>query len=695
MSLSKAELIDTLNELGVNKTLSEKIVLTLSQTLENNSPLEGWTNIQALLPPKPNHFKIHQLIYRYLFPEYHRLPAPAWRPNASEINASNLEKLRATVNATQDAITHYTDLFRWSLNHCPDFWKTMVETLNIIFDTPYTSIVNLDQGFESPDWFENGKMNIINSCFTTDPSATAIISQDASGQILKVTYGALDQLSNRIANSLIKKFKKKDAVAIIMPMTINAVAIYLGIIKAGLVAVSIADSFSADEIKIRLKIANTAAVFTQDVITRDGKTLPLYERIIQAEAPDTVVIAEQGALKLPLRLQDSEWTHFLSEETSFKAMSCDPSEPINILFSSGTTGDPKAIPWTHTTPIKSSVDAHLHHDLKRGDIFCWHTNLGWMMGPWLIFSTLINHATMALYPGTPNGKGFGQFVQDAKVTHLGVVPTLVKTWRTSGCMEELDWKAIKLFTSTGECSNPDDMLYLMYLAQYRPIIEYCGGTEIGGAYITGSILQASAPAAFTTPTLGLDFVILNEEGRISDSGEVALIPPSIGLSTQLLNKNHHDVYYAGLPEYQGRPLRRHGDEVSRYPNGFYRLHGRSDDTMNLGGIKVSSAEIERVLNTHPALFETAAIAIEPAGGGPSELVIYAVLKNLKDTQAEDTSAKLTAELQMQLKQHLNPLFKIYDLVIVPALPRTASNKVMRRVLRKEYQNQNAKASKDA
>lgn len=242
------------------------------------------------------------------------------------------------------------------------------------------------------------------------------------------------------------------------------------------------------------------------------------------------------------------------------------------------------------------------------------------------------------------------------------------------------------------------MLFLMSLAGYRPIIEYCGGTEIGGGYITGTVVQPSAPATFTTPALGLDFVILDENAHHTDNGEVFLIPPSIGLSTELLNKAHHQVYFEGTPrveKWKGErgkgkaepqhvvPLRRHGDQVERLGGGYYRIHGRVDDTMNLSGVKVSSAEIEQTLNSVSGIRETAAIAVSPPEGGPGRLVIYAVL--LPETNVTKISLKIS--LQTAIKQHLNPLFKIYDVVIVNSLPRTASNKVMRRVLREEYRTE--------
>ncbi len=619
-------------------------------------------------------------------------PEPAWFPSENELQNSNIAKVIKDLGPGL-GFHNYQQLHRFSVEKYPQFWQKMIEILNIQFDKSYDTIVDLSEGIEKPKWLSGAKLNIIKSCFLAPPEKIAIISQAEDGRVTRMSYKTLNELSGRVAIALQRTFKKGDRIAIIMPMTHLAVAIYLGIIKAGCVAVSIADSFAAEEIEVRLKISDAKAVFTQDNIIRGGKTLPLYDRAMTAK-PNTMVVlpAKEGEeLNCTLRGEDISWQKFLENTEqnlqNFSSVSCDPKDYINILFSSGTTGDPKAIPWTQTTPIKCASDAYFHHDIQSNDIFCWPSNLGWMMGPWLIFAVLINKACMALYEGTPNGVGFGQFIQNNGVTILGVVPTIVNTWRSTACMEKLDWKSIKLFTSTGETSNADDMLYLMGLAGMKPVIEYCGGTEIGGAYITGTVVQPSAPAACTTPAMGLDFVLLDENGIIAEVGEVALIPPSIGLSTELLNKDHHAAYYEGMPKLpNGIPLRRHGDQIEQFDNGYYRMHGRVDDTMKLGGIKISSAEIERLLNTLEGVFETAAIAIEPPRGGPNLLIIYLVLADKsKLTLDPDTKKELTSNyktlMQQAIKEKINPLFKIHEVVLIDALPRTASNKVMRRVLR--------------
>ncbi|MFN5709653.1 MAG: AMP-binding protein, partial [Planctomycetota bacterium] len=436
-------------------------------------------------------------------------------------------------------------------------------------------------------------------------------------------------------------FQEGDALAVVLPMTAESVALYLGIIWAGCVAVSIADSFAPPEIASRLRIAHAKAVFTYDVQVRAGKTLPLFARVLEATNLPIICLPSSGqqatatdkssgpAAVPDLRPQDMAWRDFLSaagpSHTGRGPHHGTPIEPINILFSSGTTGDPKAIPWTQLTPLKCAIDGHCLQDIRPGQRVAWPTNLGWMMGPFLIFAALINRATIALYEDAPLGEDFGKFIEEAEVNMLGVVPTIVKTWRTTGCMEACDWSKIHVFSSTGESSQRDDMFYLSALAGMRPVIEYCGGTEIGGGFISSTVLQPNAPSTFSTPALGIDFLILDELNQLADEGELFLIPPSIGLSQRLLNRDHHQTYYAETPRLATHLLlRRHGDHFRRLPGNYYMAGGRVDDTMNLGGIKISSAELERIMNRVPGVRETAAVAWSQ-NGGPEELVVFTVL----------------------------------------------------------------------
>ena len=663
---------ENLAECGLDRSTSDRLIEFINPLLASLPAAACWQKITQTILTPAHPFALHQLLYNTVFADWKGAVAPAWFPTEEEIEKTNIATVMRELN-----LDSYEALHSWAAHHRADFWRLMIERLGIRFQRKFSEVVDLSKGDEFPKWLVDARLNIVESCFNAPSNATAIVSQSEVSTLSTMTYGELNVLVNRVANGFVDAgFQPGDPIAANVPMHTESVGIYLGIIKAGGVVVSIADSFAPDEIQMRLRIAKAKGIFTQDYIRRAGKQLPLYSKVIDANAPKAIVLSRDDDPPVELRQGDLTWEGFLSDTDQFESVGCNPHDHTNILFSSGTTGEPKAIPWTQTTPIKCAVDAYLHHDIQHGDVLAWPTNLGWMMGPWLIYASLINRGTIALYDGAPTEREFGKFVQNAGVTMLGVVPSLVRTWKNTGCMKRLDWTAIKAFSSTGECSNSEDMLFLMSLAGYRPIIEYCGGTEIGGGYITGTTVQPAAPATFTTPALGLDIVICDEDGQPADNGEVFVTSPSIGLSTELLNNDHYEVYFDGTPRLSKiPPLRRHGDGVERLADGYYRIHGRVDDTMNLNGIKVSSAEIEAVLNSVSGIREVAAIAVSPPDGGPSQLVIYAVLLPGADTDS------LHPSLQSAIREHLNPLFRIHDVVVVDTLPRTASNKIMRRVLR--------------
>jgi acetyl-CoA synthetase len=671
---------ESLRGFGIDPQRAEQLAAGIARLPAELDASARWSQIsrEMLDPDEP--LALHQHIHGVLFANWdpHVGPAPVWIPTPAEIDASRLG---------QAMDGDYAALHRRSVAEPEAYWRDMLTTLGIVFACPPQQMLDASQGPTAPRWLPGARLNIAASCFAgRDPDQTAIVVQGEGGPLERMSLGELGSAVRRVARALhAAGFEAGDALAIDMPMTAESVVIYLGIVAFGASVVSIADSFAPPEITTRLRIAEAKGIFTQDVIHRAGKTLPLYARVVEAQAPRAVVLAAGDSLAVSLRDGDLAWGDFLSaaEEDLGEQpyVICDATAATNILFSSGTTGDPKAIPWDHVTPIKAAADGWGHHDIRPGDVVAWPTNLGWMMGPWLIYASLLNDAAIALYEGSPVGRGFGQFVCHAGVTMLGVVPSLVKAWQTSECMRGLDWSAIRCFSSTGEASSPPQMHWLMARAGYKPIIEYCGGTEIGGAYITGTVVQPQAPSTFSTAALGCDFVILDDDGAAADTGELALCPPMLGTSSRLLNRDHDEVYFTGMPRGPaGETLRRHGDQVEHLGGGYYRAHGRVDDTMNLAGIKTSSAEIERVCNRAETVRETAAIAVSPADGGPSQLVIYAVLEAGADADRD----AIRALFSQAIRATLNPLFKVHDVVIAETLPRTASNKVMRRVLRDQY-----------
>ncbi len=612
-------------------------------------------------------------------------PGPAWLPASGALGASHVGALAAELD-----LESYPALHDWSVEHRDEFWQLLIDRLGIVFRTPPRRIRDPRSPITHPEWLPGAALNIAESCFRTDPGKAAILSaSEADPEIRRMTYGDLRALANRVANGLdALGVRRGERVALDLPMTPESVAIYLGAILAGRSVVGIADASAGPDVDKRVRIGEAKAVFTIDAYVRDGKEHGIYEKVVEARAPRAVVLPSEGKERArPVRPGDVAWEDFLASQDTFDAIPCRPGDTTNVLFSSGTTKDPKAILWTQTTPIKAAADAYLHHDVHPDDVLAWPTSFGWMMGPWLTYGSLVNHATMALYVGATQRRAYGEFVSTAGVTLLGVVPKLVRGWMADRAMEGLDWSRIRRFSSTGETSSPEEMLYLMALAGYKPVIEYCGGTEIGGGYITGTMVQPCAPSAFTTPALGLDFVIL-DEGHAADRGEVFIVPPSLGLSNDLLNYDHRKEYYDGMPPGpRGETLRRHGDRIERLGGGFYRHHGRIDDMVNIYGVKSSAEEIRSVL-THELVYDAKPVAVDVGDTGQHSLVIYAVPRDPNALGDPEVRARLKRDFQREIKERLNPLLAhVHDVVLVLELPQAGPGKTKTMAaLRKDYES---------
>ncbi|CAL5214128.1 unnamed protein product [Lathyrus oleraceus] len=694
----------------------KELLLSLSLS-SGDDPAHTWRRIVSRRVLKPSYpHPLHQLIYYTIYSNHHSSPTPPlyWFPSIEQARHTNLGRLMEAhgsellgASSYKDPITSFPLFHKFSVQHPEVYWSLVLKELPISFVEPPSCILDTSSNpsKHGGTWLPGSVLNIADCCLqpSSHPNkpddGIAIVWRDEGfddSEVNRITLKQLRQQVMLVANAIDANFSKGDAIAIDMQMTVNAVIIYLAIVLAGCVVVSIADSFAPKEIATRLRVSDAKGIFTQDFIARGSKKFPLYSRVIEAAACKVIVLPVTGNdVGVKLRERDVSWNSFLSSgkqhprSHNYSPIYHSIDSVTNILFSSGTTGDPKAIPWTQLSPIRCAADGWAFVDTQPGDVYCWPTNLGWVMGPTLMYSCFLSGATLALYHGSPLGHGFGKFVQDASVTILGTVPSLVKTWKSTKCMEGLDWTKIKTFCSTGETSNVDDDLWLSSKSYYKPIIECCGGTELSSSYIMGSRLQPQAFGAFSTASMTTDLVILDENGvpypdDVPCVGEAGLFPVYLGATDRLLNADHEEIYFKGMPLYKGKILRRHGDIIKRTVGGYFVVQGRADDTMNLGGIKTSSVEIERVCDrADERVLETAAVSVAPANAGPEQLVILVVLKNGYKSDAETLKKIFSKAIQT----NLNPLFKISLVKIVPTFPRTASNKLLRRVLRDQMKHE--------
>ncbi len=300
--------IEQLLSLGCNEQIAKQLHEYIEADIQScNTPEQAWQVLSIKFASMDVSFPIHLLLFTTLFPLWRSQPetAPAWFPSQALKTTANIATFMSKLDI-QDVKTFH----RWTVNHDQEFWQRIVNQLKIVFKQAPTGIANFSQGIESPKWLPSAKMNIIDSCFTASPSATAIIFEDEKKSISTLSYLALNRLSNRIANSLIQQgFVAGDAIGIAMPMNQYAIAIYLGIIKMGGVVISIADSFSAGEMATRLNITHAKAIFTQDWVPWGGKKLPLYEKVknihsLLTQSSPTTEIPAEAAQRDPSKFSD-------------------------------------------------------------------------------------------------------------------------------------------------------------------------------------------------------------------------------------------------------------------------------------------------------------------------------------------------------------------------------------------------------
>jgi acetyl-CoA synthetase len=481
---------------------------------------------------------------------------------------------------------------------------------------------------------------------------------------------------------------------VFMPLTPECVIAMLAIVKVGGIFLPLFSGFGAQAIVSRLRDADARALFTADGFFRRGKLVPMKsvadEAASQVPTIEHLIVHHRSGCQVAWNRGRDHWWHEMNTAASVTSASTSAEDPLMIIYTSGTTGRPKGAVHTHCGfPIKAAQDMWHGLDLHADETLFWITDIGWMMGPWLVFGTLLLGATMMLYDGAPDFPGpdrLWQLVEQHRVTTLGVSPTLVRALIRYGDapVRAHDLSSLRKFGSTGEPWNPAPWLWLFKTVGggTRPIINYSGGTEISGGILMGNVLTPFKPCAFSGPLPGMAADVLNERGESvrGEVGELAVREPWIGMTRGFWRdpQRYLDTYWSQFP---GTWV--HGDWAMTDADGLWFILGRSDDTIKGGGKRLGPAEIESVLVAHPAVSEAAAIGVPDAMKGEA-LVCFCVLK--PDHPPDDT---LRATLQARVAEALGKPLAPREVKFVRDLPRTRNAKVMRRIIRAAWLGQEA------
>ncbi len=615
-----------------------------------------------------------------------------WRPTPEYTEPAHLTRFMQLHN-----LPDFGTLLRLSTEDVSWFTEAVLDYLDIRFARPYSRVVDLSQGIAWPRWVVGGKMNIIHNCLdkyigTAVEDQPALIAEDERGQVCIFNYGDLWRRVNQAANALRELgLGPGDAVGLYMPMTCEIVVAMLAIAKIGGIILPLFSGFGAGAIATRLADADAKALFTADGFHRRGQPVAM-KPVADAAARDVptlqhmIVVARAG---LPVDMQPGRdhWWHVLveSQSTSAETELTDAEQILMVIYTSGTTGKPKGAVHTHAGfPVKAAQDMAFGTDLHPAQVLYWMTDMGWMMGPWLVFGALILGSTFLLYDGAPDFPGpdrLWSIVERHRVTTLGVSPTLIRALIPHGTepVRVHDLSSLKFFASTGEPWNPDPWMWLFEKVGQgqRPIINYSGGTEISGGIVMGNPLLPLKPTAFSAPCPGIAADVFDEEGRPvrGQVGELVIKAPWIGMTRGFWRdpQRYEETYWSRWPG-----VWVHGDFAAIDEDGLWYILGRSDDTIKVAGKRLGPAEVESVLVSHPAVVEAAAIGVPDEVKG-SALVVFCVL-----APGYAPEAALRRELKERIVSVLGKPLAPQAVLFVRDLPKTRNAKVMRRMIRAAF-----------
>ncbi len=630
------------------------------------------------------------------------MPDAAWRPSPQDLRDSRLARFVRAAGARD-----LTALQERAVADPAWFWGAAADDLALDWARRPTTVLDASRGPEWARWWGGGAFNhaaaAIDRRAENEPGAAALSWEGEDGEVRRYSARQLRDAVERAATMLAAEgIGPGDRVGILLPMLPEtAIAVLaLGLLRA--VFTPIFSGYGATAVAARLNDCAASVLITADGFWRRGSVVPLKETADEAVAmaPSVrrvIVVRRLGERRsaVPWAPERDRWwdeaeagawaSAVGSQQVSRERVDTDPETPYMVIYTSGTTGRPKGAVHVHGGfPIKAAQDLAHSFDLLAGDTLFWFTDLGWMMGPWAISGSLLLGARLVMYEGTPDFPGpdrLWSIVARHRVTHLGLSPTVIRALMPHGVdpVRSHDRSSLRVLGSTGEPWNPDPWWWFFReVGEGRcPIVNYSGGTEVSGGIVSGNLLTPLRPTSFAGPNVGVAADVVDGDGRPvrGTVGELVIRQPLPGMTRGFWNDpdRYVEAYWSRLPG-----VWVHGDWAQVDPDGYWYIHGRSDDTLKVAGKRVGPAEVESAAVAHPAVVEAAAVGIPHTVKGEA-IALFCVLHR-GETDTPDLRAAIGAEVARELGKALRP-----DVVgIVPALPKTRSGKVMRRVIRAAF-----------
>ncbi len=593
----------------------------------------------------------------------------------------------------------YKELYEQSINDPVAFWDEQAKRID--WFKPYTNVK--DVSYSSDDvhirWYEGGKSNAsynsLDRHLATKGDQVALIFEpdDPNDDVQHITYRQLHERVCKFANMLKKHgVKKGDRVTIYLPMIPEAAYAMQACARIGAIHSVVFAGFSPDSLADRILDCDSTVLITADEGVRGKKLVPLKKNADAAleRCPDVshVFVVKRTGNDIHWEAGRDLWYH---DEIATVDADCPPEEmdaedPLFILYTSGSTGKPKGV--MHTTGgycVYTSITHQYVFDYHDGDVFWCTADVGWITGhSYIVYGPLINGATQVFFEGIPTYPDAGRFwdvVDRHKVNIFYTAPTAIRALMSKGddFVTRSDRSSLRLLGTVGEPINPEAWRWYYEVVGKSgcPIIDTWWQTETGGVMITplpGAVAQK--PGSATLPFFGIQPEVLDQEGNILEGATqgVMAIKDSWPGQMRTVYKNHKRFVETYFSTFEGKYFT--GDGCRRDEDGYYWITGRVDDVLNVSGHRLGTAEVESALVAHASVAEAAVV------GFPHDIKGQGIYCYVTLNAGIEASDELIADLVKHVRAQIGPIAKPDFIQCTPALPKTRSGKIMRRILRK-------------
>ncbi|MFZ0013651.1 MAG: AMP-binding protein [Acidimicrobiia bacterium] len=612
----------------------------------------------------------------------------AWTPDPATAAATNTGRFMA-----EHDITDFDTLVARSAGDPEWFWAAVVDFIGLPFDPPWTTVRDTSRGHPWATWFLGSGFNLSVACVdrwaAEDPGRVALRSQKEGGETRELDFGELLEQVERLAGALADLgVSRGDAVAVYLPMSQEAVISLLAVARVGAIFIPVFSGYAAEAVATRLDDPRPRLVICANGFERRGALVTMKETadeaIERSGGIDRVLVVDYvERAETPMTAGRDVWWHeTVPTAPRAPAAATWAEDPVLIAYTSGTTGRPKgAVHVQAGLTVKLAQEGAFQLDVKRDDVLMWATDMGWIMGPWMVTAGLANGSAIATYDGAPNYPGpdrIWKVTEELGITILGLSPTLVRALQPHGAGEahKHDLSSLRLFGSTGEPWNPEPWWWLFRDVGQgeRPIMNISGGTEVGACILSTNLLQGIKPTSLGKPALGMDADVYDDDGMPvrGEVGELVIRGSWPGMTRGFWGEPERYIatYWSRFDDTWV-----HGDWASVDGDGFWYLHGRSDDTLNIAGKRIGPAEIESVAVARDEVMMAAAIGV------PDDLKGEAIRLFLVPAPGVTPDDELTSEISRSCVSALGKAFAPGQITWVDDLPRTRSQKIMRRVVK--------------